>query len=350
MLQFYYDFLDVHVDRVNFQYQEMDTDSAYFAIAGTKLDDLIKPEFRPEYEHKLNGYCHVDEIEANDQFWFPRTCCGDHKFFDRRTSGLFKLEFQGSKSICLCSKTYIVQDGDKYKMSTKGLNKKSVNQPYDKFEHVLQSGQGVSVINRGFRSRNNQIHTYEQERKGLTYFYCKRKVLEDGIGTEPLDLILSPWIDYNLLPFQGSTDLLSNMYSCQLSKHGLEFNSSEQLYQYEKALFHNQTEIMKSILKSENGYEAKTCGSKVKVITRWHEVKMDKMREIIKLKLQAVPEVGEILKESGNKCLVEANKWDRYWGSGLDKAMVEIISPTKWPGRNDMGKLWMELRQDLVQK
>ena len=33
MLQFYFDFLDKYLDRSDFQYCEMDTDSAYIAIA-----------------------------------------------------------------------------------------------------------------------------------------------------------------------------------------------------------------------------------------------------------------------------------------------------------------------------
>ena len=33
MLRFYYDFMDKFVDRCNFEYCEMDTDSAYMALA-----------------------------------------------------------------------------------------------------------------------------------------------------------------------------------------------------------------------------------------------------------------------------------------------------------------------------
>jgi hypothetical protein len=33
MLQFYYDYLDVYVDRADFAYCEMDTDSAYMALS-----------------------------------------------------------------------------------------------------------------------------------------------------------------------------------------------------------------------------------------------------------------------------------------------------------------------------
>ena len=38
MLQFYYDFLNKYLDRCDFQMCEMDTDSAYIAIAGESVE------------------------------------------------------------------------------------------------------------------------------------------------------------------------------------------------------------------------------------------------------------------------------------------------------------------------
>lgn len=43
MLQFYYDYMDVYVDRKYFQYCEMDTDSAYMALSGPDLASVIRP-------------------------------------------------------------------------------------------------------------------------------------------------------------------------------------------------------------------------------------------------------------------------------------------------------------------
>ena len=50
MLQFYYDFLDKYLDRSDFQMCEMDTDSAYIAIAGESVESLVKPELKAEFE------------------------------------------------------------------------------------------------------------------------------------------------------------------------------------------------------------------------------------------------------------------------------------------------------------
>ena len=92
MLQFYYDFLDKYLDCADFQMCEMDTDSAYIAIAWDSIESLVKPELREEFQQdKCN--------------WFPRTDTREHKAYYRRTPGLFKVEWEGEGIIGLCSKT-----------------------------------------------------------------------------------------------------------------------------------------------------------------------------------------------------------------------------------------------------
>ena len=56
----------------DFQYCEMDTDSAYIAIAGPSVDSLVKSELR-------------EEFEADKANWFPRTDTPEHKAYDKRT-------------------------------------------------------------------------------------------------------------------------------------------------------------------------------------------------------------------------------------------------------------------------
>lgn len=110
MLSFYYDFLDKNIDRSNFQLLESDTDSLYIEISSSRLDDIINPELRAQYEQSLKGFCTDDNLEAGtNNHWFPRTCCIKHTKYDKRTPGLFKLEYQGDEMISLASKTYIVR-------------------------------------------------------------------------------------------------------------------------------------------------------------------------------------------------------------------------------------------------
>ena len=49
LLQFYFDFMLRFISPENFQYCEMDTDSAYMALAGPTLESVIKPEMLDVY-------------------------------------------------------------------------------------------------------------------------------------------------------------------------------------------------------------------------------------------------------------------------------------------------------------
>ena len=193
MLQFRYDCLQNYCDVKDFEYLEMDTDSAYISTSAKTLEEIILPEKRKLLHHEKMGQCHDFHYTSEDGF-FPRECCKEHKAYDKRTPGLFKVEAQGKAMIALCSKTYILKNhNDKVKFSSKGLNKASLIEPFQSYQQVLHTGQTKSFTNQGFQTHDNTIYTYQQTKGGLSYFYCKRKVMPDGVHTEPLDIILTPW-------------------------------------------------------------------------------------------------------------------------------------------------------------
>ena len=63
---------------------------------------------------------------------------------------------------------------------------------------VSEGFPSYSSINRGFKVMGNKIRTNEQKKTALNYFYCKRRVLNCGIRTVPLDITLSPIQRYRL--------------------------------------------------------------------------------------------------------------------------------------------------------
>ena len=176
MLEFYFDFLDKFIDRSDFQYCYMDTDSAYVAFSSDNVEDLIKPEMREEYQKVKYDF-------------FPRDDTPEHINYDKRTPGLFKEEYRGDGIICLSSKMYYCfSNSQKDKFSCKGVNKTQNSINRQRYLDVLVSGSPSSGTNTGFRVRDNQIMTYRQDRQAFTYFYPKRKVLNDGVSTIPLDI------------------------------------------------------------------------------------------------------------------------------------------------------------------
>ncbi|KAJ8025632.1 hypothetical protein HOLleu_33244 [Holothuria leucospilota] len=175
MLEFYYDFMIKFVHPEDFEYCEMDTDSAYLAISGDSLDDVIKPDMR-------------NAFELEKHLWFPRTDTDEHKQHDKRTPGLFKLEWEGDGIVALNSKCYYCFGSEKEKVSCKGVNSRSKHLTKENYLKVLRNCSSVQAQNMGFRLWENQMQTYIQEKTALSYLYIKRKVNEDGVSTRPLDV------------------------------------------------------------------------------------------------------------------------------------------------------------------
>ena len=177
MLTFYYEVLDRFLEHDSFCVVEMDTDSLYIALSANSLDDIVKPHLRTEW----------DSIK---QKWFPRDDNAKNAAYDRRTPGLFKIEWSGDGFIGLLAKTYFCYDiedtiNDKY--SAKGVSK-TLQLSRELFRSVLTTTKSCSQTNTGFLLKNKHMYTYHMKKVGLSYFYCKRKVLDNGLSTTFFDI------------------------------------------------------------------------------------------------------------------------------------------------------------------
>ena len=207
----------------------MDTDSYYAVLSKPNLEDAIRPELRreffEEYHHWFPSPSCDDHRQAfvkcrtANKIWVPSDpCCRKRQAFDKRTPGLFKLEYKGDGIVALCSKTYCcfgtcITDeetfrrrypnddkvgvlctkelcffgkGCKTKTSAKGINGNLNYLARQKYLNVLLHRMSGSGLNRGFRSNGCDMHTYSQTRDALSFLYIKRVVAKDGITTSPL--------------------------------------------------------------------------------------------------------------------------------------------------------------------
>jgi hypothetical protein len=197
MLQFHFDFVDRFVSREDYQLCEMDTDSLYLALSTPSLEAAVRPHLLPQFYQEWPLWfpaqaCddHREEfikIKLSGQDWKPAPCCLGRQKLDKRTPGLFKIEFQGEGIVALCSKTYYCfgeNTDDKY--SCKGLNKRLNTLTKDSYMDVLKTQINGGGTNIGFRAMNGHMYTYQQHRDALSFFYIKRQVLSDGVSTIPL--------------------------------------------------------------------------------------------------------------------------------------------------------------------
>ena len=148
---------------------QMDTDSMYFAFSHEKLEDAVRPGYEVQFEEDKKRWLAWDK-------WSNREPC------------LFKLEKQATFGIALCSKCFFMEDRatGQAKVSSKGVNKRQNEMRAERFERALEGSRDMAT-NRGFRMHNGAMYTYEQRKLGLSAYYDKRWVLEDGIHTEPIE-------------------------------------------------------------------------------------------------------------------------------------------------------------------
>lgn len=140
-------------------------------IAGD-FQSLIKPHLREEFEKVKNKF-------------FPRQ---EYKAFDKRTPGLFKVEFEGDGMIALNSKTYFVWNDHENKMSAKGVQKDRNSDILvkEKYLSCLMNNELIIGENKGFRFVDKRMKTYELNKTGLSPVYPKGVVMDDGIHIRPI--------------------------------------------------------------------------------------------------------------------------------------------------------------------
>ena len=173
MLEFYYDFIDRFIDRSDFQYVQTDTDSAYCAFSSNDFDCLVKPHLKEEY----------NRIKSD---WFGRDDTPENKLYDKRTPGLFKLEYEGDGIIALSAKMYYSFNEKTNKFSSKGINKHQNDITKERYMTALGNDPSQTFLNKGFRVLNNRMTSYSQLKTGMKLFNDKRKLI--GYETTALDI------------------------------------------------------------------------------------------------------------------------------------------------------------------
>ena len=142
--------------------------------------------FIPEFcaEHKKSFI----ETKTQGLPWTMQPCCKAVHVYHKRTPGLFKEEFSGTGIIALNAKTYHTFNASTSKTSTKGImcNLNSFNKAH--FLDTLTTKKPVFGTNKGIMRKNNSMVTYTQLRSGLSVFYAKQLVCDDGVSTLPINL------------------------------------------------------------------------------------------------------------------------------------------------------------------
>ncbi len=132
--------------------------------------------------------------------------------------------------------------------------------------------------------------------------------------------------------------VFSNFSSFAIEWKGNLCMTSEHAYHTEK--FEDES-IKAEIRATRSAHDSQKVSHlyKDKYHPHWNEIKVGIMKEILYAKLEQHPYVMKKLLESGDRLLVEDSWRDDFWGWGPNK-----------DGQNHLGKLWMEIRQEIKEK
>lgn len=132
--------------------------------------------------------------------------------------------------------------------------------------------------------------------------------------------------------------VLSNFSSFQVGWRGRVWPTSEHAYQAAH-FFETAPELVEQIFNCRSAHEAfKLAKANAdKAPADWGDLKIGIMEDICRHKLQQHAYVHKKLLQTGDLPLVEDSPADDFWGWGPNR-----------DGRNELGKIWMQLRSELV--
>ena len=133
--------------------------------------------------------------------------------------------------------------------------------------------------------------------------------------------------------FQGQYRFLSNFFAAPIVYKDKIYPTSEHLFQALKTTEGAEREWVRQ---AKTAGQAKHRGKIISMREDWDAVKVDIMRDVLKLKFSQNPDLAARLLETGDEELVEGNTWgDVEWGvcNGV--------------GQNKLGILLQELRKTL---
>ena len=79
-----------------------------------------------------------------------------------------------------------------------GVNKHLLEDVKGHYRRAFEESASQTVVNRGFRSHENGVFSYSQEKIGFGFVNVKRQVQPNRINTKPLDIWLEPIIKTRL--------------------------------------------------------------------------------------------------------------------------------------------------------
>ena len=230
-------------------------------------------------------------------------------------------------------------------------NKKSNAAPdYVTEEEVEKLKAKFEEIRDKIRARRGEKDTRSEQETPAEAAKPEKKVRTKKISTARIEGDgEKPVLFFGADEGKGEWRVLSNMYEAPFQVDAITFPTVEHYFQWAKAKKFGDGFIADKILKTPSPKAVKALGKKVKEFVKedWDKVKDGIMRTGVKAKFMQHPDLKTKLIETGVRPIGEASARDKYWGIGTSADTSKASDPTKWPGKNVLGKMLSELRNEL---
>ncbi|MDQ0088655.1 ribA/ribD-fused uncharacterized protein [Paenibacillus anaericanus] len=153
-------------------------------------------------------------------------------------------------------------------------------------------------------------------------------------------------------PKDGGVDksCFSQWWMSPFEVEGTEYSCAEQFMMAEKAKLFGDDEMLDAILKAKHPKEMKAYGRAVRNFNNdiWDKECYEIVKRGSMAKFSQDSKLGDYLKSTKNRILVEASPQDRIWGIGMVQSNPDAENPVKWRGRNLLGFALTEVREELL--
>jgi len=126
----------------------------------------------------------------------------------------------------------------------------------------------------------------------------------------------------------------------------IEVEFSEKSIMLCKASLFGDNFTFEEIKKAKSPAQCKRLGRKVRGFSdkKWNEYLCSIAFIAVYSKFNQIPDIKDILLETGLNLIAEAAPNDKIWGIGLPMDSVEVQEPSRWRGMNILGWALMEAR------
>lgn len=157
------------------------------------------------------------------------------------------------------------------------------------------------------------------------------------------------WRHQSAVEGEADRGCLSQWYPSPFTVEGVEYATAEHWMMAEKARLFGDPEAERAAVTAGHPADAQQAGRRVRGFDEevWARERFGIVVAGSTHKFAAHPRLGEFLRGTGERVLVEASPRDRVWGIGLAEDDERADDPSRWRGLNLLGFALMACRPRL---